>query len=67
MFYFLRHSWTETGRDREGRVIESREYSYDLEEGWLQIPISYHIAGSYRIVEISSNNIEHLVEENTVA
>ena len=61
VYYFLRH-----GRTVTGRVIGSREYSFDLEQGGLQIPATYYFMGPPRIVDVFKTNILRLIEENTV-
>ena len=61
VYYFLRHGGTVTGR-----VIGSREYSFDLEQGGLQIPATYYFMGPPRIVDVFKTNILRLIEENTV-
>ena len=45
----------------------SREYSFDLEQGGLQIPVTYSFMGPPRIVDVFKTNILRLIEENTVA
>ena len=47
VFYFLRHGGTVTGR-----VIEGHEYSYDLAQDGLQIPVKYSFEGSDSIVKV---------------
>ena len=49
-----------------GRVVGSREYSFDLEQGGLQIPTKYTFTGPCNIVEVMKTNISRLIEENTV-
>ena len=61
VYFFLRHGGTVTGR-----VVGSREYSFDLEQGGLQIPTKYTFTGPCNIVEVMKTNISRLIEENTV-
>ena len=50
-----------------GRVIGGQEYSYDLAQGGLQIPVKYSFEGPASIVKILKTNAERLLEEHTVA
>ena len=56
MFYLLLHGGTVTGP-----VIGGQEYSYDVAQGGLQIPVKYSFEGPARIV--LSKNVERLLEE----
>ena len=62
VFYFLRHGGTVTGR-----VIGGQEYSYDLAQGGLQIPVKYSFEGPASVVKVLKANVERLIEEHTVA
>ena len=62
LYYFMRHGGTVTGR-----VIGSREHSFDLEQGGVQIPVSYSFMGPPRVAESFKTNILRLIEENTLA
>ena len=62
MFYLLLHGGTVTGR-----VIWGQEYSYDVAQGGLQIPVKYSFEGPASIVKVLRTNVERLLEEYTVA
>ena len=47
LYHFLRHGGTVTGC-----VNGARKFSFDLEQGGLQIPVKYSFTGSHRMVEI---------------
>ena len=61
LYHFLRHGGTVTGC-----VIGAREFSFDLEQGGLQIPVKYSFTGSHRMVEILRNNILRLIQEKYI-
>ena len=50
-----------------GRVIGGQEYSYDLAQGGLQIPVKYSFEGPASIVKVLRTNVERLLKEYTVA
>ena len=50
-----------------GRVIGGHEYSYDLAQGGLQIPVKYSFEGPASIVKVLRTNVERLLEEYNVA
>ena len=62
LHYFLRHGGTVTGG-----VTGTRQYSFDLEQGGLQIPVRYSFIGNPRMVEVLQVNILRLIEENMIA
>ena len=62
MFYLLLHGGTVTGR-----LIGGQEYSYDLAQGGLQIPVKYSFEGPASIVKVLITNLERLLGEYTVA
>ena len=62
VFYFLRHGGTVIGL-----VIGGQEYSYDLAQGGLQIPVQYSFEGPASVVKVLKANVERLIEEHTVA
>ena len=62
VFYLLLHDGTVTER-----LIGGQEYSYDLAQGGLQIPVKYSFEGPASIVKVLRTNVERLLEEYTVA
>ena len=50
-----------------GRVIGGQEYSDNLAQDRLQIPVKYSFEGSASIVKVLTANVERLLEEHTVA
>ena len=62
MFYLLLHGGTVTVR-----LIEEQEYSYDLAQDKLQIPVKYSFEGLASIVKLLRKKVERLLEEYTVA
>ena len=59
-YYFLRH-----GGVVRGTVLGERQYSWDLQQGGLQIPTLYNFScGDHRVLELFKTNILRLVEEN---
>ena len=62
VFYLLLHGGTVTWR-----LIGGQEYSYDLAQGGLQIPVKYSFEGPASIVKVLRTNVERLLEEYTVA
>ena len=60
--YLLLHGGTVTWR-----LIGGQEYSYDLAQGGLQIPVKYSFKGPASIVKVLRTNVERLLEEYNVA
>ena len=58
VFYFLR-----LGGTVSGRVIGGQEYSYDMAQGGVQIPVKYSFEGPVSVVKALKTNVERLLEE----
>ena len=62
-YYFLRHG----GVVRE-TVLGERQYSWDLQQGSLQIPTLYNFScGDHCLLELFKTNVLRLLEENMLS
>ena len=59
LFFFLRN-----GGNVSRTVIGSKQYSWDLPQGGVQIPVKYTFIGNQRIVNILKTKILQLIEEH---
>ena len=62
LYHFLRHGGTVTGR-----VTGNREYSFDLPQGGLQVPVNYCFEGNKRVIDVLKVNLLRLIQENMIA